>query len=348
MTSLAERLRERIAREGPISFRDFMAAALYDPTEGYYARGAAIGERGDFVTSPSITPAFAATIALKFSEDAALLPGTVDFVEVGAGEGQFLQDFASAIALQSPDVGGRIRLAAVEKSRTAIAALRQRAILPAPMIYESAEELAPGSVNGWIFSNELYDALPVVRVLCGSEGLEELRVGAGRDGFVWAHAPAPPAFAAHLERFGVTLEPGQVGEISFAAAPLHRRLARALSRGRLVAFDYGHRALTLYHALARRQGTLAVHFAGRRRGDPLARPGEVDLTAHVNWDDLILAGEEEGLATGGVFRQGLFLAEAGLLALTPNDAEKWRAFRLVDPEGMGEELSVLIQSRGMV
>jgi SAM-dependent MidA family methyltransferase len=74
----------------------------------------------------------------------------------------------------------------------------------------------------------------------------------------------------------------------------------------------------------------------------------VDLTAHVNWDDLILAGEEEGLATGGVFRQGLFLAEAGLLALTPNDAEKWRAFRLVDPEGMGEELSVLIQSRGMV
>lgn len=324
-----------------------MAASLYDSEQGYYARGAAIGERGDFVTSPSITPAFAATIAAKFAQDAAHFPGVVDFVEVGAGEGRFLEDFASALALGNPDVGGRVRLTAVEKSRTARAALKEKRIAPAPEVLESSEELREVSITGWIFSNELYDALPVVRVMCGAEGLEELRVGADSKGFVWSHAPAPPVFAEYLASFGVDLEPGQIGEISFAAGPLHRRLARALARGRLVGFDYGHRAGTLYHPLARRQGTLAVHFAGRRRGDPLARPGEMDLTAHVNWDDLIRAGEEEGLATEGVIRQGRYLAEAGILGLVPSEAEKWRTFRLLDPEGMGEELSVLIQSRGL-
>jgi len=347
MPSLAERLRERIVREGPISFRDFMSAALYDPEEGYYARGAPIGERGDFVTSPWVTPAFAATIARKFAEDAALFEGPVDFVEIGAGEGRFLEDFASALANGSPELRGRVRLVAVERTAAARAASRERAIVPAPVLLESAEELAEGSVNGWIFSNELYDALPVVCVVGGPGGLEELRVGTAAGRFVWVRAPALEGFSEHLARFGVTLEEEQAGEISFAAAPLHRRLARALSRGRLVAFDYGHRASVLYHPLARRQGTLVVHSGGRRGGDPLSRPGEVDLTAHVNWDDLARAGEEEGLVMEGVFRQGRYLAEAGILGLAGSEEEKWRAYRLIDPEGMGEELSVLIQARGM-
>ncbi|HSS45502.1 MAG TPA: SAM-dependent methyltransferase, partial [Thermoanaerobaculia bacterium] len=125
------------------------------------------------------------------------------------------------------------------------------------------------------------------------------------------------------------------------------KIARALARGWLVAFDYGHRASVLYHPLARKNGTLAVHFAGLRRGDPLGHAGQVDLTAHVNWDALILAGEAEGLVTRELTRQGRYLTEAGLFTFVATEAEKWRAFRLVDPEGMGEGLSVLIQSRAV-
>ena len=68
--SLSERLAERIRREGPISFRDFMEAALYDPEGGYYARRAAIGHGGDFVTSPSMSPLFARAVARVFARDA--------------------------------------------------------------------------------------------------------------------------------------------------------------------------------------------------------------------------------------------------------------------------------------
>jgi SAM-dependent MidA family methyltransferase len=340
---LALRLRERIRRDGPISFADFMEAALYDPDGGYYARGARIGEGGDFVTSPSLSPAFAATIARRFAADAAGLDGPLRFVEVGAASGEFLAAFATALDRDDPEASARTRLTAVERSAAGRAALASHPF----EVLRDATELPEGSVTGWIFANELFDALPVVRVRGAANGLEELRVGVGGDRFVWVPAPAPVAWAADLASRGIALEPGQAGEVRPAAGPILRRLARALARGRLMLFDYGHRARTLYHPLARRDGTLAVHEGGRRGGDPLDRPGERDLTTHVDWDELIAAGESEGLSTEGPIRQGRFLTESGIFDFAANEAEKWRIYRLVDPAGMGDEISVLVQSRGI-
>jgi SAM-dependent MidA family methyltransferase len=342
---LDERLRERISHEGPISFRDFMEAALYDPEEGYYARGAAIGEEGDFVTSPSISPAFAEAVARRFREETESLEGPIDFVEVGAGEGRFLEDLSRSLARRASAFASRVRLTAIERSEAARRGIARRGLPPATRLLASAEELPERSVRGWIFSNELFDALPVARAEGSEGGLREHRVGRQGEQFVWVCAPADPPLHLEMESRGIALEPGQIADVAPGAAPLYRRLARALDLGALVTFDYGHRASVLYHRAARRGGTLAVHRSGRRGGDPLERPGRVDLTAHVDWDLLARTGESEGLATRGVFRQGRYLAEAGLLDFVGNDAEKWRAFRLIDPEGMGEELSVLVQSR---
>jgi SAM-dependent MidA family methyltransferase len=346
--SLPARLRRRIAEAGPISFANFMEAALYDTEEGYYARGGRIGEGGDFVTSPTLSPLFAAVLARRFARDASRLDGPVDFVEVGAGDGRFLEDFSIALARESPDAIPRLRLTGVERSAASRETLARRRIEPAPRLLAGVQEIEPGSVSGWIFANELFDALPVVRLrgLPGG-GVEELRVGLGQGRFVWTRVPSTQAQRESLARFGIVLEAGQVGEISPGAAPLYRRLARALVRGRLVLFDYGHRARVLYHPLARRGGTLAVHEAGRRGGDPLERPGELDLTAHVNWDELERAGLEEGLRTDLLRRQGRFLIESGIFDLASSEREKWGAYRIVDPEGMGEEISVLVQSRAI-
>jgi len=345
VSTISERLRERILREGPISFSEFMEAALYDPEEGYYARRAAIGEPGDFVTSPAVSAAFAATLARRFAREAAALEGPVDFVEVGAGDGRFLKDFGARVAAEDPELAARVRWTAVERASRGRDSLA-RIALPGPLrVLAGPADLAPASVRGWIFSNELFDALPVVRLVGAAEGPRERRVGLADGAFAWTERPADPSWVGHLASFRVALIPGQVAEIAPAAPTLYGALARALARGSLVTFDYGHRAATLYHPLARPSGTLAVHSGGRRGGDPLARPGEVDLSAHVNWDALVRAGESEGLATRGVFRQGTFLAEGGIFDFAANDREKWRAFRLIDPEGMGEELSVLIQTR---
>lgn len=333
-----------------MSFADFMEAALFDPEEGYYARGASIGEGGDFVTSPHVSPAFAGTLARLFAIDTDRLPpGPLDLVEVGAGDGRFLADFLRWLERMDPELSSRVRVTAVEASAAGREAIRGRGIAPAPRVLASADELPEGSVSGWIFSNELYDALPVTRIVGSPEGARELRVERDPEGegFRWIQAPAAPAVAAHLESFGVTLQPGQVGEIALGAEAFHRRLGRALARGWIVTVDYGHPARVLYHPLARPAGTLSVHSGGRRGGDPLASPGSQDLTAHVNWDLLLRAGEAEGLRVERLVRQGIFLTESGVFDFAANEAEKWRVYRLVDPGGMGEEISVLIQSKGV-
>jgi SAM-dependent MidA family methyltransferase len=348
--SLSDRLRERIAREGPISFADFMDAALNDPDEGYYARGASIGEGGDFVTSPHLSPAFAGTLARLFAIDTdRLRSGPLDFVEVGAGDGSFLADFTRWLERMDPELHARVRLTAVEKSAAGREAIAARGIAPAPRVLSAADELAEGSVTGWIFSNELFDALPVSRVTGTPEGLRELRVRAAEsgNGFAWVPADPGPALAAHLESLGVALQPGQTGEVALGAEALHRRLGRALASGWIVTVDYGHPARVLYHPFARPNGTLAVHAGGRQGGDPLAAPGTQDLTAHVNWDLLLRAGDAEGLRVERLVRQGIFLSESGVFDFAANDAEKWRVYRLVDPGGMGEEISVLVQSKGI-
>ena len=327
-----------------MSFRDFMEAALYDPADGYYARGATIGEGGDFTTSPWISPLFARAMARVFAADMARLPGEIVYCEAGAGTGRFLRDFRVALGEIAPDVARRTRLAAIERSAAGRAALASAADTVAA---EPAGLEAPFS--GWILSNELYDALPAHRVRLDGGTLVELGVGlAPGGGFAWTAAPAAPALGDYLARFGVVLAEGQVAEINLEAAPLHRTLARLLARGRIVAFDYGHRASVLYHPHARFSGTLAVHARGRRGGDPLDRPGEVDLTAHVNWDDLAAAGEAEGFATTARMRQAEFLMRAGLFEDAGGHPERrLDAIRLFDAEGIGEHLSVLVQSKGM-
>jgi SAM-dependent MidA family methyltransferase len=349
--SLSERLEERIRREGPISFRDFMESALYDPEDGYYVRRAAIGDGGDFVTSPSLSPLFARAVARVFARDAENFAGEIVFCEGAAAAGAFMRDFRAALGELDPDVSERTRLWAIERSEAGRKSIAADGL--AARVAGDVAELEGERFAGWVFSNELYVALPVHRVARSGGKLVELGVSlAPGDALSWATLPAAPELSDYLAGFGVELAEGQIAEISLAAAPLHRALARRVSRGRLVAFDYGHRAPILYHRHARPSGTLAVHSGGRRGGDPLARPGEVDLTAHVNWDDLERAGEAEGFVTQRRMRQTEFLVATGLFEdavrlAGDTGARRREALRLVDPEGIGDDLSVLVQSKGM-
>jgi len=108
-----------------------MAAALYDPDAGYYARGAAIGEPGDFATSPAISPAFAGAIAARFRRETERFEEPIDFVEIGAGDGRFLADLAASLAREDPSFASRVRLTAVEGSASARERLARRG-LPGP------------------------------------------------------------------------------------------------------------------------------------------------------------------------------------------------------------------------
>src|SRR5512143_476821 len=97
-TELERRLIDRISREGPITFRDFMQAVLYDPELGYYnTERLKIGAAGDYYTSSNVHPAFGAVLARSFAElwDDWTQPLTV--VEIGPGSGQLASDVLSSM-----------------------------------------------------------------------------------------------------------------------------------------------------------------------------------------------------------------------------------------------------------
>src|ERR1700741_1728343 len=127
---LAEQLSNLIRREGPISFRDWMATALYDPVQGYYCRRDLVrwGREGDYRTSPERSVLFGSTFARYFHELFSELgsPDEFTLVEVGPGGGHFAFSAMETLERHYPDVCDRISYVFDELSPAAIETINQR------------------------------------------------------------------------------------------------------------------------------------------------------------------------------------------------------------------------------
>jgi SAM-dependent MidA family methyltransferase len=165
--------------------------------------------------------------------------------------------------------------------------------------------------------------------------------------------PSTPALQAYLDRLGVALEPGWRVEINLAAVDWIRDAARRLRRGFIILIDYGHEALELYSA-THAAGTLTT-FARHQSSGPessaaappwLQRPGEQDITAHVDFTSVRAAAEEEGMTTIAFLDQTYFLL--GLLPQLRNPQSAIRNVKtLVMPGGLGSTHKVLILGKGV-
>jgi len=126
-------------------------------------------------------------------------------------------------------------------------------------------------------------------------------------------------------------------------------LARRLGKGLLVTCDYGFERERLFDPRVRRHGTLACYTRQRVHRNPFVQVGEQDLTAHEDFTTLIRAGEAAGLTTVTLTRQALWLTACGLFEeLQSADlTTRHGAMALLDGEGMGEEIRVLVQAKGI-
>lgn len=334
-SSPADRLHARIAGGGAIPFSDFMEEALYGEG-GYYRRmEIPIREAGDYVTGSSLSPLFGRATGRLLGRLDGVLGKPAELLEAGFGTGAHISAARSFFA----DPAGRRFRGWDRVARGTPAGIETVVDL---------DEIAEGSIEGMIFSYELFDALPVHRLIGREDGgLGELWVELdGEGGFAWREGElSDPALANLLG--GAVLAPGQVADLAPGWAPLYRRLARRLGRGLLVTCDYGFPRAGLLDARIRPHGTLAAYSRQRVHRNPFVLVGEQDLTAHVDFTALIEAGEDEGLATVALTRQARWLAACGIFEdLAGADAEaRQQAMALLDGEGMGEEIRVLVQAR---
>jgi len=334
MTSpLVTHLQLRIQHEGPISFRDFMEEALYHPEFGYYTSARnPIGREGDFYTSSDLDPVFGKLLARRLFQMAAsvgIAPEDFTVLELGAGRGLLAREILTH---------QRFRYTILERS--ASMKQRQREFLQGFDV-DWVDDL-PRHLTGCIFSNEFFDALPVRRIIRRNGVLREIYVTAD---FAEIEGDLQ-------EPLDLPLAEGQLVDISTDARRWMARIAASLDRGYHLAIDYGYLDREFY---ARPRGTLMCYWQHQVTEDPYARIGEQDITAHVNFSDLIREGTAAGLATEGFNTQMEFLIQLGILtelealvpARTVESIQRLAALKkLILPGGMGERFKVLVQRAG--
>jgi SAM-dependent MidA family methyltransferase len=349
---LAEVIRN-LLRDNDLPFRDFVELALYHPQLGYYAKRAR--PEADYITSPRLSPLFASTLGRLVSE----FGGRVDdgmsrVVDIGCGDGSLIHSLAS---VWPPASAGGVRAEArthtfygVDRSLERIKTQDSKVRL-----VRTIEEV-PRDGAHLIFMNELFDAFPFSRLVQRDEHLHELWV-TDRDGQLdWTEHEAPGPYEDYFATRGIALDDGQFADVSLEWEAYYRDLCRFVQRGMIVTFDYGFPQEQLFRSRVRRFGTAAAYHAQRVTRDLLASPGEQDLTAHINFSDLIRAGEESGFRTLFFDRQAKFLLALGagedpLIQTAPRSIEELQqredARRLVLPDGIGEDIRVLVQARGL-
>lgn len=309
----------------------FMARAA----AAYYAGREPFGARGDFTTAPEMSQAFGECLGLW----AAVVwqgmgaPSPVHLVECGPGRGTLMADALRGIATALPPFRAALRVHLVESSPGLRAV--QAATLGEGVAewHDSLDTVPPGPAI--ILGNEFLDALPIRQFVRRGEGWMERFV---RDGaFVEQPAENPPSLPADAPE-GAVQEWNEAGEAFIRS--LSTRLAA--QGGAALFLDYGPAESGL--------GDSLQALANHRAADPLAEPGSVDITAHVDFAALARVARAAGASAHGPVPQGLFLQALGLVTraamlarAAPHSAgmQLSAAQRLIAPEGMGRLFKAL-------
>jgi len=304
-SSGAEHLRALITADGPITVARFMEEALGHPEHGYYPTRDPLGAAGDFTTAPEIAQVFGELIGAWCAVlwEQAGRPDPVMLVELGPGRGTLMADALRAVAKVAPAFDKAAELHLVETS-PALRAAQAKALGARPRWHDALETVPEAPTI--LIANEFFDALPVHQLV--------RREGAWHERTI-ALDPASGAFRFEISGTASTIDPpavdaadGDILEVSpardAAAAAIARRIA-AHGGGALV-IDYGHPTSAAGDTLQ----------AVRRhdRAPVLETPGEIDLTAHV--DFAALARAADGATAYGPVDQGDFLRALGIAART--------------------------------
>ncbi len=312
MTPLGRALAERIRSDGPLTVEAYMEAC----NAYYYATRDPFGPSGDFTTAPEVSQMFGELVGAALADVWARAgkPGDAIYTELGPGRGTLAND--ALRVLRSAGFSGEVHL--VEASPVLRDA--QADLLPEAEFHTSLLTLPPGRPL-LLAANEFFDALPVRQFVGGQERHVE---------WIGGH------FAFDRD--------GEVRETSPAREEVAAEIAKQLDLrgGAAIIIDYGY--------AEGEQGDTLQAVRGHAYALPLERPGEQDLTAHVDFAALAEAARRGGAKASRVVSQGTWLETLGigaramaLAAKNPADTESISAARrrLCDEGEMGRLFKVI-------
>ncbi|MFO8125345.1 class I SAM-dependent methyltransferase [Yoonia sp.] len=337
MTALGDLLIARIARTGPISLADYMADCLMHPRHGYYATRDPFGAAGDFTTAPEISQMFGELVGLSLAQawvDQGR-PAPITLAELGPGRGTLMADALRATQ-GVPGFHDALSVHLVETSPALRAAQAER--IPQATWHDSVTTLPDTPLL--LIANEFFDALPIRQFVRDGDGWREKMVSVSDGALGFGLSDAAPV--ALLEDRLADTQDGNLVEVCpqlpFVTATISTKIQQF--GGCALIIDYGD-----WHSL----GDTLQALKAQKYADPLATPGEADLTAHV--DFAAIAANANPAKFSRLTTQGVFLERLGITQRAQALARKLTGDartshiaahrRLTHPAEMGELFKVI-------
>jgi SAM-dependent MidA family methyltransferase len=335
-----------------ISYAEYMNIVLYHAQLGYYMKeGEKIGRSGDFITTSNLADRFGGTLARWFSNLVRNEWIAPQICEIGAGNGRFAKAFLQEwYASENPELTYYI----VESSPYHLKMQNEKFDEKWQVKQvENLDEIM--GFKGLIFSNELFDALPVHVIKKKQGQLFEIMITMEEDELIEKDIPlANDQIIRFLEEYQIHIVEGHRMEIALQMEAMFSRIEQVLSEGMIVSVDYGYSNEEWQEPL-RSEGSLRGYYKHKQMNNVLVHPGEMDITSHIHWDVLKKLGERVGLHTVGKWRQDEFLLSIGILDHLeshhdPNPfSEVNRRNReirsLIMPNGISASFQVLVQEK---
>ena len=363
MNPLSDIIKSEIRKKGRLTFSEFMDRALYHQEYGYYTSGKArIGKGGDYYTSPGVNAAFGGVLARFITKSQSLINGSgFCVVEFGGGSGLLASDILDSLERDHPEFYEAIDYRIIEKSVLGPEAAENTLCRHNAKVrfMPSISEIETECADGVILSNELVDALPFHRVRFADGAVKEIFVTLSDGEF--AEIPDEPStseIAEYFNGYEIYFREGQEAEVNLNAGRWLGEAERVLRKGFILTVDYGYLAGELYSP-ERTKGTYKCIYKHSINENPYLHIGEQDITAHVDFSNLIRVGESLGLEKVKYTTQGQFLVDWGILDLMTGDTDTEDAGGLLGggrnlaiknlflPGSMGNRFKVLLQKKSM-
>lgn len=330
---------ESAAHGGRLTVERFVALALHHTEHGYYARNIRrVGARGDFSTAATLSPLLGRAIAAWAVSRGGGSTAPFPLIEAGAGGGELA---AAVLRHLGWWRRRRTRLHIVETSlplrEQQQAALRGRSVSWHDTL---AGALRACGGRALIYHNELVDAFPPRVLERTPGGWREVALEHGEHG--WREVLVESARLPESSALRRPWPPGQRVEIFESYRRWLEKGAPHWREGAMLTLDYGDTIGSLYHR--RPRGTLRGYLLHQRQEGPdvYSNPGRQDITADVNFTDLVAWGERLGWKTVALETQRAFLLRHAPSAAGDRDQ---RTACLLDPHGMGGAVRVLEQAK---
>jgi len=335
MTALKKKIEKIITEQGPISISDFMKLALADKKNGYYRKKMPLGSKGDFITSPDISQIFGEIIGVWILDLWIKLgkPKETQIVDLGGGRGTLLSDIKRVL-------GNKISSYIFIDINVELIKLQKKTVKDA-IHFEKIEDI-PNKPTIFI-GNEFLDTFPINQFVLSDRYFKEVCINYKNKKLIFSH---------HRTNLSRTLDKktlnqikvNDILEINFESRKFIEKLSRFIkeNNGGAIFFDYGY---TFNH------GDTFQAVKDSKFVNPLDDPGNADLTAHVDFNDLYHQAKNSLVSVWGPDTQGTFLKKMGaierLKALESISDDKTKQElrngldRLINTDEMGELFKVL-------